>query len=251
MVLQQKSSIYSLGKWYYPWVDFCLFNIFFGKQSCRKLRTWWLLCSIRGESCTTCVTGLIIYSPQSFRVFFYGPGWLISSSLFLTLAPRRGKEDLEWVLTLTCHSHFFFPLPKEGPDLMSPVVFHLHFNCHRLAWLLKGALWVDLNSLDPAPPQTTFLACGNWSVDLWYRSGLGIKDGWRPEDRSGERQDSLSKQAGHLETVRRKSSYLACISQPCLGNQGMIVLSHLPWYIAKFMMSVLKLRCSFNLSAGV
>lgn len=117
MVLQQKSSIYSLGKWYYPWVDFCLFNIFFGKQSCRKLRTWWLLCSIRGESCTTCVTGLIIYSPQSFRVFFYGPGWLISSSLFLTLAPRWGKEDLEWVLTLTCHSHFFFSPAQGRPRL--------------------------------------------------------------------------------------------------------------------------------------
>lgn len=132
-MLQQKSSVYSLRKWCYPWVDFCLFNIFFGKQSCRKLCTWWVLCSIRGESCIISVTGLIIYSPQSFRVFFYGPGCLISSSLFLILALRWGKEDLEWVLTLICHSHFFFPLPKEGPDLMSPVVFHLHFNCHKLA----------------------------------------------------------------------------------------------------------------------
>lgn len=180
--------------------------------------------------------------------------WTRMAYLFLTfsyIGPEMRQGGLGVSLNAYLPLPFFFPLPKEGPDLMSPVVFHLHFNCHRLAWPLKGALWVDLNSLDPAPPQTTFLACGNWSVDLWYRSGLGIKDGWRPEDRSGERQDSLSKQAGHLETVRRKSSYLACISQPCLGNQGMIVLSHLPWYIAKFMMSVLKLRCSFNLSAGV
>lgn len=118
-------------------------------------------------------------------------------------------------------------MPKEGPVLMSPIMSHLISICHKLAWLLEGTLGVDLNSLDPAPPQSRFLACGGCSVDLPDHLhgcvGLGKELGIETRGhRNGQRPFlcSLSKQAGHLAAVRKKSSCLTCFSQHHFGDPG-------------------------------
>lgn len=62
--------------------------------------------------------------------------WTRMPYLFLAfsyIGPEMGQGGLGVSLNTYLPLPFFFPLPKEGPDLMSPVVFHLHFNCHKLA----------------------------------------------------------------------------------------------------------------------
>lgn len=194
MMLQWKSRVYSWGSGVTLGWTAVLFNVFFSRQSCKKLPTWWVLYSIRGESCIMSVTGLVIHSPQTFRVFFRGPRSLISCSLFLILTLRWGRRTWSEHLALPC----FPPCPQGRHRLMSPICCTCISVCHKLAWLLKGMLCLDLNSHDPAPPQSRFLACGSWSVDLpdQLHPGVGL-DGelWMESRgrRSSQRQDGLSR----------------------------------------------------------
>lgn len=81
------------------------------------------------------------------------------SHLFLTFSyfcPEMKQGGLRVSLTLA--TPIFFPCPRKAQTYCLPLVLRLISICHKLVWLLKGTLCVDLNSLDPTPLQSRFLA---------------------------------------------------------------------------------------------
>lgn len=179
MMLQWKSRVYSWGSGVTLGWTAVLFNVFFSRPSCKKLPTWWVLYSIRGESCIMSVTGLVIHSPQTFRVFFRGPRSLISCSLFLILTLRWGRRTWSEHLALPC----FPPCPQGRHRLMSPIVLHLYFSLPQASMAAErdAMLGFKLPWSSPSPKQIfnlwKLISWPPWSVAPWCRSGWGVVDG--------------------------------------------------------------------------